>query len=138
MRKKNLKWSIVEVEGIQVMWNDRVVIIKEKYEGYEMRFDSKTVEYGIIMYILGHDDDYKALRTLVLFLISTKLIVSSVSFRDEYNGILKKYVMSVDEPEVENDAEILAEEKVLHEGSVESINELEEIKKGRNDEQGVL
>lgn len=121
---------------IRLLLNRNIVKFVSRDGKWEMSFGEGTMEYAQIVYLISKKE-LTSLQNLASFLFFTKLIVSNVDFCNRYNDLLKKFLedneakKEVDEKE---DANILAEEKALHEKTPEAVQELENTKKENNDE----
>lgn len=116
--------------GFVIRITESRVDIETKAKDWKIMFSASTYEYGSILNCIKYED-FKALH-----LCAVALFVSRVLFRD---ATMIPKIFTLAEESIANiakktpktqqpDEEILAEEKVIHEKTVESINELEAIK----------
>lgn len=112
------------------------VAVEMKDKSWKVQFGSKTRDYVVICHIINAKD-FKALSELAYLLAYSRLIVQSMSFCDEYHNLVDKYInnQALVEVSKEDDDLILAEEKALTLMTPEAIEELENLKKEKNNEQ---
>lgn len=133
MRNKSSKTVTFDLNNeIKLILNKHIVKFVARDGKWEMSFGNGSMEYAQIMYLITQKE-LASLQNLSAFLYFTKLIVSDVDFCSRYNGILKDFLKDKEVPDPVDDKEddiIVKEEKVLHEQTPESIDELEKtIKK---------
>jgi hypothetical protein len=120
-----------------VIMSEKKVEIQSAAKDWTLAFTNGTFEYGMIAYLIK-EDDMDAVHQLaqVSFLTRTmfheaKLIKEFYKELDRYQKRMVREASEAAKKNPQSDAEILAEEKVLHEKTEESVKELEAIKSAK-------
>jgi len=109
------------------------VEIESASKDWSVSFGAGTYETAMINHLI-QQKQMETLMELARSLFVTRMVFSDVKLVKEIWQCIERSTKRQQKAAIENagkqsDAEILAEEKVLHEQTSESINELEKIKK---------
>ena len=129
-RKQKFEVAINKVCNLRLM--REYVEIEAKDKQWKVQFGNKTREYAQITYLVANKD-IESLNNLAALLYQSRAIVTDSLFLKLFIGATKKYMKEIEKAKKETtekeEAVTLAEEKVLHEQTPESIEELEKAKK---------
>lgn len=118
--------------GFILRVTDQRVDLETKDKSWKMVFSNQTYEYGFVFHMLKNES-FKELHAIAVALFVTRLVCRDAAMVPEIYALADRVqerlvaAALAAKPE-QSDEEILAEEKVLHEQTPESIAELEEIK----------
>lgn len=92
--------------------------IEAKKTGWKLQFRADTKEFAQIMYIIKMEDKPNLIKNLVSLLYTSRLIVSDPKFLPFYQKAVEDFFAATSKPAEnteEDDAEILEEQRKLHE-----------------------
>lgn len=118
--KKNKKTYQLNAFNIHV--SDDNMVIETRDRDWQLTVANTTREYSMLSYLIS-DSYMDSVELYCQTLQIARLIFSDATLIKDIMAISNKYLESQVYVEAENDDEILLEEKVLHEKSIESINE---------------
>lgn len=124
--------TTTELGGFKVISDKKEVTIKSIAGDWSQTFTDKTLEYAFIISMIN-DGNGEIVHQIAQMLFATRLVFQDAEL---YKGIMTEVNKSAERINsksnvgTQSDDEILAEQKVLHEKTVESINELQDIKNG--------
>ena len=110
--------------------------VETKVKNWKVMFGASSYEYGMMSYCASKND-LKPIYTAVLAIFYSRLSFQSVIMASGIFKLVEEYAAqkaTAQEVSEREDAEILAEEKVLTEQTQEAIEELEEIRRENNNE----
>ena len=118
-----------------VIMSEKKVEIQSAAKDWTLAFTNGTFEYGMIAYLIK-EDDMDAVHQLAQVSFLTRTMFHEAKLIKEFYKELDRYQKrmireNAERPKTQSDAEILAEEKVLHEKTEESVKELEAIKSAK-------
>jgi hypothetical protein len=127
------------MRGKEVIFNvimaGKQVEFQSAAKDWTLIFANTSYEYGMAKYLI-QENDMDAIHQLAqasfltrIFFHDAKIIKEFYKEIDRYQKRLAREAAS--RPQTQSDAEILAEEKVLHEKTAESVKELEDIKNAK-------
>lgn len=129
-RKQKFEVAINKVCNLRL--TREYVEIEAKDKQWKVQFGNKTREYAQITYLVANKD-IESLNNLAALLYQSRAIVTDSLFLKFFVEATKKYMKEIEKAKKETtekeEAVTLAEEKVLHEQTPESIEELEKAKK---------
>lgn len=133
-RKQKFEVAINKVCNLRL--TREYVEIEAKDKQWKVQFGNKTREYAQITYLVANKD-IESLNNLAALLYQSRAIVTDSLFLKFFVEATKKYFKAIEKQAKENakkvsekeDAVAFAEEKVLHEQTPESVEELENAKK---------
>lgn len=136
-KKFSKEWDLKDAKygGFILRLTESRVDIETKSKDWKVMFAANTYEYAFIVNALKHDDT-QSIHLCAIAIFSTRMVFRDASLVKDIFDLAEKSAKNIVEkqPVTQSDEEILAEEKVLHEQTLESVNELEEIKKNDTDE----
>jgi len=94
---------------------------------WKLFFRTGTYECGLLSYLVEKNDD-TAIATLARTMYYSRLAFKSMAMVNAIHAAADNYAAIKDAIPNDDDAKILAEEKVMHEQTLESIDELEKLK----------
>jgi hypothetical protein len=113
-----------------VKFSPKRVEAMSRSKEWSVTFTNTTYEYGMFNYMVSVSD-LDVLHEAVRAMYSSRMMLHDAKLLKEFDKELQRSVKRMSEAANKNrqDDIALAEEKVLHEKTEESINELEAIKK---------
>ena len=117
----------------QVVLAEEDVTLSSAAGDWSVRFANTTWEYGVVNYLIK-ESATEELTELIRTQYMARLLCKDAKLVKEFYKECERAIKRIDEAakkakNKEDDAVILAEEKVLHEKTEESIVELENLKK---------
>lgn len=101
--------------------------ISDRGNTWNLFFRAGTHECGLLSYLVEKKDD-AAIMTLAIAMYYSRLAFKSTIMVNAIYAAANEYA-TIKNSAKDDDAKILAEEKVIHEQTLESINELEKLKR---------
>ena len=103
------------------------VWISDSTNTWKLFFRTGTYECGLLSYLVEKKDD-AAITTLTRTMYYSRLAFKSIAMVNAIHAAVDNYATFKDAVPNGDDSKIMAEEKVLHEQTLESISELEKLK----------
>lgn len=94
---------------------------------WKLFFRTGTYECGLLSHLVEKKDD-AAITTLTRTMYYSRLAFKSIAMVNAIHAAVDNYATFKDAVPNGDDSKIMAEEKVLHEQTLESISELEKLK----------
>ena len=101
--------------------------ISDHANTWKLFFRTGTYECGLLSYLVEKKDD-AVIMMLARTMYYSRLAFKSIAMVNAIYAAAYEYATIKDGAKNDDDARILAEEKVLHEQTLESISELEKLK----------
>lgn len=122
MKKNKKKIATYELNAFNVHVSEDNMIIETRAKDWQLTVTNMTREYTMISYLIA-DSYMDSVELYCQALQMTRVIFSDATLIGDVQAMAKKHLETQEYIEAEDDDEILLEEKVLHEKSIEAVNE---------------